>query len=47
MRWRYDVKTELALAFLPTTTVVLVLLLVETFSHQRLLFGLFQEYSFV
>ncbi len=47
MRWRYDVKTELALAFLPTTTVVLVLLLVETFSHQRLLFGSLASSAFL
>ncbi|WP_207496749.1 HPP family protein [Aridibaculum aurantiacum] len=47
MRWRYDVKTELALAFLPTITVVLVLLLIESFSHQRLLFASLASSAFL
>jgi CBS-domain-containing membrane protein len=47
MRWRYDVRTELVLAFLPTITVVMVLVLIESFSHQRLLFGSLASSAFL
>lgn len=47
MRWRYDVKTEFVLAFLPTITVVVVLVLIESFSHQRLLFASLASSAFL
>lgn len=37
-RRQLDFKSELALALLPTLTVLAVFALVEVFSHQRLLF---------
>lgn len=38
-RQRLSMRHELTLAFLPPLAVLLVLFLVESFSHQRLLFA--------
>lgn len=47
MRLRYDVKTELALALMPTLTIILVLLFVEAFTKQRLLFSSLASSAFL
>jgi CBS-domain-containing membrane protein len=47
MRLRYDVKTELALALMPTITIILVLIFVEAFTKQRLLFSSLASSAFL
>lgn len=47
LRRRLDLKGELALALLPTATVLAVLGLVETFSNQRLLFASLASSAFL
>lgn len=47
MRFRYNVKTELALALMPTITIILVLLFLEAFTKQRLLFSSLASSAFL
>ena len=47
LRRGLDLKGELALAFLPTLTVLAVLALVESFSNQRLLFASLASSAFL
>jgi CBS-domain-containing membrane protein len=46
-RSRYSLKGELALAILPTLTIILVMLLVESFARQRLLFASLASSAFL
>lgn len=46
-RRRFGIRGELALAFLPTVTVLLVLALVEALSRQRLLFASLASSAFL
>ena len=47
MRKRFDLKTEIFLALLPTLTIAAVLFLLETYSKQRLLFGSLASSAFL
>lgn len=47
MRKRYDLKTEVYLALLPTLTMSLVLFLLETYSRQHLLFASLASSAFL
>ena len=47
LRARLDVRGELALALLPTLTILLVMGLIETLSHQRLLFASLASSAFL
>ena len=47
MRRRYDLKTELSLALLPTITMALVLFLLERYSKQHLLFASLASSAFL
>ena len=47
MRLRYNVKTELALALMPTITMIMVLLFLEAFTKQRLLFSSLASSAFL
>lgn len=44
---RFDIKTELALALLPTTIIILVLMLLEAFSKQQMLFSSLASSAFL
>lgn len=47
MRKRYDLKTEISLALLPTITMGLVLFLLEMYSKQHLLFASLASSAFL
>jgi CBS-domain-containing membrane protein len=47
MRNRYDLKTEIYLALLPTLTMAVVLFLLETYSKQHLLFASLASSAFL
>lgn len=47
MRQRLNLRGELALAFLPTATILIVLFLLEALSRQRLLFGSLASSAFL
>ncbi|WP_342647900.1 HPP family protein [Mucilaginibacter sp. CSA2-8R] len=47
MRTRYDLKTEIYLALLPTLTMAMVLFLLETYSKQHLLFASLASSAFL
>lgn len=44
---RYDIKTEIALVIMPAAVVITVLLLLETFSRQQLLFSSLASSAFL
>lgn len=44
---RFDIKTEIALAIMPTTIIILVLMLLEAFSKQQLLFSSLASSAFL
>jgi CBS-domain-containing membrane protein len=44
---RFDIKTEIALAVMPTTIIILVLMLLEAFSKQQLLFSSLASSAFL
>ncbi|RYY18541.1 MAG: HPP family protein, partial [Sphingobacteriaceae bacterium] len=47
MRKRYDLKTEISLALLPTITMAIVLFLLEAYSKQHLLFASLASSAFL
>lgn len=47
MRNRYDLKTEISLALLPTTIMAIVLFLLEAYSKQHLLFASLASSAFL
>lgn len=47
MRIRYDLKTEISLALLPTVTMGIVLFLLEAYSKQHLLFASLASSAFL
>lgn len=47
MRKRYDLKTEISLALLPTVTMAIVLFLLEMYSKQHLLFASLASSAFL
>lgn len=44
---RFDIKTEIALAIMPTTIIIIVLMLLEAFSKQQLLFSSLASSAFL
>ena len=44
---RFDIKTEIALAVMPTVVIIIVLLLLEAFSRQQLLFSSLASSAFL
>ncbi len=44
---RFDIKTEIALAIMPTMVIIVVLLLLEVFSKQQLLFSSLASSAFL
>lgn len=44
---RFDIKTEIALAIMPTTIIIVVLMLLEAFSKQQLLFSSLASSAFL
>ena len=44
---RFDIKTEIALAIMPTVVIIIVLLLLEAFSKQQLLFSSLASSAFL
>lgn len=44
---RFDIKTEIALAIMPTTVIIVVLMLLEAFSKQQLLFSSLASSAFL